>query len=407
MYVWLFCAGLLIGKAHLALTDRRLLKAMLEIPDSWLCAAFYAWLGFKLYLISMYGVKAFTTYRALAGAEEIMFRFAWWETGLEHYLSFFAVGACVVYVAKTVLIPNYWRKMQVLFPLVAFGIPYIVALESPIGSRRLIFMFALVGILLGLMLGKYSLMRLSLRRALGLVCLAGFVFGASMYYQSVRQNYFKPEIAEKLMSENSMVIVQGAALALLPNLERNETPGLEPASQLRDGPFELVYDIVAFLEDGHAGTRGEITVASIAALIPRVVIGEGKTVTNADEIISERTGITPRGEFLVLDLPTSVLAILLADFGPLGVVLAPMVVLFGFATMFSILRLRAMSSAPWLLLWCTTLLYMAAGAEADLVSILSSLRDVFIIVPVAVLASSSSRLSVHLFRLAMPKRQQV
>jgi hypothetical protein len=296
--------------------------------------------------------------------------------------------------------------VQVLLPLLAFGIPYIVALESPIGSRRLIFMLALIGILLGSMLDKYSLKRIGMRQLLGLVCLGGFVLGVSVYYQSVRQNFLQPDIAVKLTSENSMEIVQGAGLALLPSLERDDVRAVEPASQLREGAFELVYDIVTLLENGHAGTRGEITGVSIDALIPRAVAGEGKIVVNADDVISDHMGITPKGEFLVLDLTTSVLAICLADFGLLGVALAPMIVLFGFAAMFATLRLQTMSSPPWLLLWCATLLHMAAGAEADLLSILSSLRDVFIVIPLAILVWSCSRLSAHVFREALPKHRQ-
>jgi hypothetical protein len=399
-YTWLFCVGCIIGKAYLA--DRRLLNSMLEISDGWLTAAFCVWLGFKLYLVSMYGVKAFGTYRQIAGVEEIMFRFAWWETGLEHLIGLFAVGACVAYVAKAVLIPGYWKKAQVLLPLLAFSVPYIVALESPIGSRRLLFILALIGILLG---QSYSLKRLRLRQLAGLACVAAIVLGASAYYQSVRQNFVRPSIAEKLVSENTIEIIQGAGLALLPNLDRSEALIAEPASQLREGAFELVYDIVTLLENGHPGTKGEIAAVSMDTIVPRAITGEGKIVVNADEVISDRMGITPKGEFLVLDLTTSVLAICLADFGTLGLVLAPMIVLFGFAVMFATLRVQPMSSGPWLLLWCATLLHMAAGAEADLVSILAYIRNVFIIIPTAIFVWWCYRLGTTVLRAATPKPQ--
>jgi len=382
IYSWLFCFGLVLGRKIFA--DKKLFDIVVKTPDGWLIAAFLSWVGFKLYLTSIYGVNAFSTYRSLGGVESLIFKFAWWETGIDSYLASFAVGACVVYMVKAISIPGYWKKLQVSLSLLAFTLPYIVALESNIGSRRFILLMAIIGTVILLTRRKISLDILRPKQLFNYSLLGFFVLFFSYYYQSVRSNYLDFEIASRLTSGNMAETVQGVVMTIIPKFDDNISA--EKPATLREGPFELTQGVVNALYNNEIGILGgEITAASFATAVPRVIAGEGKIVRKTDDIIAERFTLWPSGEYLIVDLPTSLPTIFLADFGLLGSLMAPLAMLLGFFIVNWIAKVEVLNAPPWNMLWMSILFQFSVGVEFDLTGLLANIRDALILCPLAYL----------------------
>ena len=390
IYSWIFCFGLVLGRNIFA--DRKLFDIAVTTRDGWLIAAFLSWIGFKVYLVLIYGVNALSTYRSLNGVEGLNFKFAWWETGIENYLASFAVGACVVYLVKVISIPDYWKKLQVSLPLFAFSLPYLVTLESNIGTRRFILLMAIIGTMILWSREKTILDKLSPKQLLRYSLLGFIVLLFSFYYQSVRNNYLVPEIANKLTSSNRAKIFQGIALSFIPNIPNipnssNIPKVISKPAFLRSGPFELTQEMVNILiEHKFRILKGEITAASFSTAIPRVIAGEGKSVRRTDDIIAERFSLWPNGKYLIVDLPTSLPVVFLADFGFLGVLIAPLAMLFGFFVLNVIAQSKVLNVAPWHMIWISTLFEFSMGVEYDLTGLLANIRNVLIVCPLVFLA---------------------
>jgi hypothetical protein len=387
-YAWLVAIGTLTFK-RLFLSDTGIIKSVLAISDSWIVASFWLWIAFKLYLIAMYGVQAFGTYSWIAGVSDKLFRFSPWETAIDHYVSGFAVGATVAYVVKASLIPRYWMRLPVLISLLLYAGPFLVALESPIGSRRFVLILALVAVIVAWRAGRISLMQMRTKHWAMLAFMGALSVGIAAYYQAVRNNYFSPTVSYYLTSNRAADVLQGAVMALIP--QSGEGGDGEDQEFFREGPFELVYSVIDRFQRGRSTTEGEIARASIAAIVPRIFVGEEKVVVNADDIIAERLGIYPEAEYITLDLPTSLPAIGLAEMGLLGVFAAPMFALLGFAVILWIARLKIVSGPPWMFFWLACVIHMAGAVETDLGLILSAVRDALLICPLALLLSVTAK----------------
>lgn len=379
-----------VGGRRLLLSDRSLVDQVRRINDNWVAGAFLAWIALKLYLIANYGILAFATYRELAGPDESLFRFAPWETALEQYVVAFATGASAAWAIKTAVIPGYWKKPWPLVPMLSFMLPFLVALESPLGTRRFILILVVVGALVFLNSHSVSAWRFVVRRWRLLLLLAMLTLGISMYYQAVRRNYFEPDIAALLTSSSPIQILEGAGIALIPRFGGSaETEDRAAALINRDGPFELTYEIVRELGSGNPGTRGEIASISLNAVLPRAISGENKEQVTSDDVINERMSVTPRFSRLIRDLSTSLLSIFVADFGMVGVAVAPAVFVLCVGAVLAINRLRWTRGAPWNLLWLGILIFMVGSVENDLTSYISLLRNALIVLPMIALAGAA------------------
>ena len=396
IYSWLFCIGLALGRNIFA--DGRLLDIAVTTRDGWLIAAFLSWVGFKLYLISIYGVNALATYRSLNGVEGLNFKFAWWETGIGDYLASFALGACVIYMVKVISIPGYWKKLQVSVPLLAFSLPYLVPLESNIGTRRLILLMAIIGIVILWSREKTIQDKLRPKQLFRYSLLGLFALSFSFYFQSVRNNYLDPDIASRLTSGNTAVTVQGIAISFIPEVVENPKTKkvIEKPKMLREGPFELTQEVTnLFIKHKIGILGGEITAAAFATVVPRVIAGEGKIVRKTDDIIAERFSIWPSGEYLIVDLPTNLPTIFLADFGFLGVLIAPLAMLFGFFVINGITQSKVLNVAPWHMVWMSMLFELSIGVEYDLTGLLAMIRNALIVCPLVFITWVIGRYMVY------------
>ena len=389
-----------VGGRRLLLSDRSLVDQVRGINDNWIAGAFLAWIALKLYLIAKYGILAFATYRELAGPDESLFRFASWETALEQYAVAFATGASAAWAIKAAAIPGYWKRPWPLSAMLAFMLPFLVALESPLGTRRFILILVVVGALVLLNRHSISAWRFVVKRWRHLALLATLTLGIAMYYQTVRRNYYEPEVAALLTSSSLIEILEGAGMALIPRFGASSATDDGAGALInRDGPFELTYEIVRELCGGNPGTRGEIMSISLNAVLPRAISGENKEQVTSDDVINERMSVTPRFSRLIRDLSTSLPSIFISDFGVIGVAIAPAVFVLCVGAVLAISRLRWTRGGPWNLLWLGLLILMVGSVENDLVSYLSIVRNALIALTFAILLAGF-RKAVKPVRLA-------
>lgn len=392
IYVWVFY-GLTVWLKDRMLSDGPILELARSTPDTWLIGLFVTWVGFKVYLISVYGVNAFAAWRVLEGPETSFVRYAGWQTAVDQCLAVMGAGACVIYVVKAVTVPGYWTRASVTLPMLAFFLPYMVALESPIGSRRFVMMLALICLLVMWRQAGEALLPW-VRKNWGRVALVMVaVLAVSLYYQSVRNNIYQADIASRLTSKETSTVLKGVGMTLvppvlMPNLSSGVIAEVGRAGFInRDGPLRLTYRIIKARLEGQPGTGGDITRLSFIGIVPRAIAGNSKLYVNADDVIASEMHIVPEGPYLVPDLTTSLPAIFVADFGGLGVLMAPLAMALGFLSLYVIARMRVAQGAPWLLFWLGSLTLFVGSVETDLGGILATIRNGLLLLPLAAFAN--------------------
>jgi len=378
-YLALFALGMLcMREKRLAPSRERIFRTAVEFSNIWLIAAFSAWLIVKVYLVSKYGVSAFSLLRNMAGKDAVLHFYAWWETPLEFYATAFAVGACGVFVIKATLEKGFWRKhWLVTMAFTAFTAVYVGTHSSIVGPRRFMLLLVLVGLVTIAWRDKKRVSKFVMSKwRISLVAVI-FLLGAAGYYQSIRNNFFQPDIGEQLLSGDPLTFAQGVAQAMVPVPSSERVSA--PSKYFREGPLSIVYEVIQKRGDGNPGTGGAITVNAFKSVIPRIIVGESKQDINADDFLNGQMGIAPAGPYLRSDVATSLLAIFLADFGYLGVLLAPMVMLFSL-TMFAYIPRKGLLASPLLILYFfSALMNLSANVEGSLVPILSTFRDAMIL----------------------------
>jgi len=361
----------------------RLFEIALAVKDHWLLMSFCSWILMKIYLVSVYGASSFSQFKQLAGKYAIAHYDAWWEMPIELYSNAFAVGACVVYVIKVILEKNFWRKrLLVSLSFVAFVILYVVTHSSTIGPRRFLLLLSLLSLLVLAMKGGKTLSLYLLSRW-RVVMLIGFILASlTVYYQSIRNNFFQPEIADKLTSTDPKEFLSGVAMFLVPIPKHQRIT--KKIAFFREGPFDIIYDVIQRRNDGYSGTHGEITLNAFMTIIPRVVTGNSKIEMNADDFLEAQMNIAPSGPYIRPDVATSLLAIFIADFGIVGIILAPMVIIFTIVSFLFLLKSKWFDHPLFNIYLFSALLITSANVEGSFAAILSNLRNGIILFVVLV-----------------------
>lgn len=383
-YIWGFFLLTFTFRKHIP-SDQQVISLILSIPDKWIVVTFSFWILFKLYLVESYGLYALGPYRSLLGATALTQQsLPWRDFALQQYSMSFAAGAAVIYVTKVALVKNYWQKAPITISFWVCMIPYLFLLEPSIGSRRFALSLGLVVLLLD-WASNHELLKTNLREKIVRVALVSLViFFVSAYYQNIRSNYFRPDISSKLLSESRTDILHGLYLSFLPGggysflADDSRILSLDSESQ-RHIPFELIYDVLDRVSNGTEPTKGEILLGSFATAVPRVIANNNKTVINADDIIATKFNLVPHEPHLVIDLPTSISAICLAELGPLGAFISPLIAFMAFIALFKFSRFGIISYSPFFVFLLGKIFFLAAGAESDLTTIIVTLRDVCIL----------------------------
>jgi hypothetical protein len=342
------------------------------MSDRWLKAAFYAWIIIKSYLFLKYGAGAFSDFKVYSpiGPE---LTYALWETPIVTFISIFSIGASIIFVIKVATINGYLKRIDLLVPFLLYIVVNAISHDIAIGPRRFILLLFIVYFFSISWKGWSSpenAFQISWKK---FIILAIVVFGLTGYYQLIRNNIFRPEIVELISSPNPVDFTRGLlnALVIAPEDQRIETT----ATFFREGPFDILYQVVEKLETGNPGTRGEISYNSLLMVMPRMIVGDTKTDLNADDFFASKMGITPLGPFDRPDIATSMPAIFIADFGIIGAIMAPIIMLF-IAIIFALSLANQKNLNPLLILFLFSMLVTIAGSvEGDIVAVLANLRN--------------------------------
>lgn len=377
LYLVIFTFGLLwLRTKHLIPSQERFFNSAVNIGDSWLIAAFCGWFLIKAYLVTKYGVSAFSLFRQMAGKDAVLHYYAWWETPLEMYLRAFAVGASVVYVIKAALIHRYWRTHWRLSSVFLFFMSvYIGTHSSIVGPRRFMILLVLIGLVSIAWKKGETVKRFFSIQWRTVIVSALILLGLALYYQSVRNNFFQPIIAEKLLSGNPVTFLEGMAQGLVPIANSND----HQTKFLRTGPFTVIYQVIERRGDDNRGTGGAITANAFRMVMPRIIYGSDKKDLNVNDFFENEMDITARWPYIVSDIAGSLLAIFMADFGFFGVLIAPMVMLFWLAVFFHIPRKGLLAHPVMVLFFFSTLLNLAANVEGTFIPVLGSFRNAIIL----------------------------
>lgn len=394
-YLGLFTIGILWLKgSRFAPSQDRIFKSAMDMRNGWLFAAFLGWLAVKAFLVLRYGASAFSLLSHLQGKDAISHFYAWWEAPIEFYARAFAVGASGVYVVKTLFKKGFWYKYwPVTGSFLVFFTVYVGTHSSVVGPRRFMLLLVIFGLVTIAWRHQKRVSSFLVSKWRVFLLTSIILLGAASYYQTIRNNFFQPDIADKLLSHNPLTFVKGLAQAMIPVPESERINS--HAAFFREGPWDIVYDVIQRRGDGNPGTNGAITANAFASVVPRIIAGKGKKDVNADDFLENKMSIAPTGPYLAPDLATSLLAILMADFGYIGVLIAPAVMLFAL-TLFSYIPQRGILATPLLILFFfSALLNLSANVEGSLVPILSTFRDAAILIlallPFSFLSNSSAK----------------
>jgi hypothetical protein len=342
------------------------------VSDRHILIVFLGWAVTKTYLVSKYGVSAFFVYRQLAGDERIVYR-DFLDAALENVTETLAIGGIVFFVIRLVIIRGYLKRVWVVLPAIAFLSVYLGLGETDLGARRFLFVLAAIGVATLVQNSSGQFTRVLRERWKFMLLMALLVVGASMYYQTIRTNRDRQEIAEDLLSPSLFDVGRGVMRALLPPVSGEDE--IEPTEFFREGPFDLVLTIVNSLTRVYKPIGGELTHSSVQLAIPRVILGEQKISANVDEIIADHFDIDTGPQILIIDLAKNLLAIFIADYGFPGAFLAPVVVLLAIVVSSIVLR-RLSEKSIVAAMFVTSMLFLtAASVQTDLTGMLSRARS--------------------------------
>jgi hypothetical protein len=386
-YVAMF-TSLPISVSRLCVRTQEVLDCALRATDKHLLIVFLCWAATKSYLVSKYGVSTFFVYRQLAGDERIVYR-EFLDATLETVTETLAIGGIVFFVIRLAIIRGYLKRLKIVLPSMAFLSVYLGLGETSLGSRRFLFLLAVVGVASLVQSSSGQFAKVLLERWKLVVLVALLVGGASIYYQTIRTNRENQEIAVDLLSPNLLDVGRGVMHALLPAVSDEEPT--EATGFFREGPFELVLVIMESLTDLYKPMGGELTYSSVQMAIPRAILGEDKISVNVDEIMAERFDIDTGPDSLTTDLAKNLLAIFIADYGVPGAALAPIVVLL--VLVWSSMALRALGKKSTVAsMFLTSLLFLtAASVQTDLIGVLSLARSLVAFLFVWMLVTSVGR----------------
>ena len=203
----------------------------LRVSDRHIVIVFLCWVATKIYLVSKYGVSSFLAYGAIAGDERIIYRDLL-DASLSNVVETLAIGGIVFFVIKFATIKGYVRRKRVVLP--SASIP-----DSLLGSRRGWHWRQAVPFHAGSYSGQCHIFQDSsgkftrvLRERWKWMLLAALaVAGSSFYYQIIRTNVDRQEIAEELLSPDPYEVGQGVMHALLPSVADGQS--VEPADFIR------------------------------------------------------------------------------------------------------------------------------------------------------------------------------
>jgi hypothetical protein len=382
-YVALFFAGAISLSRHLPHASQIIAFAS-RVSGTTVSLVLSAWVAIKFYLVAKYGVSAFLVLGTVAGEDKLLFIDPL-DAAVSAYAGYFAVGVAVAYFIRVVSGSIKWNNPTSIV-VVTFLIAYVMTGETPLGARR--FILLLVILCLSIAVAQRAIRATGKRsrpRVFGLLVLSVLVVGGfSMYYQSVRTNFYSEQNTQRLLSGEPLAMLSAVVDSIVPANERNSDS--EEQAQLRPGPFELLGQLSDRLLDGRRTTDGEIIWRSVQTVIPRIWMTGEKEPFSTDIFVSVAFDVEPEGQYVDPDLPMSLAAISLADFGFIGVLIAPIVMLLAISLMSYTLKSLAPLSAAYVIVIFGAMFQMIGIVEGELIAFLATLREFIALIVLVSLA---------------------
>ncbi|RMG87723.1 MAG: hypothetical protein D6712_05125 [Chloroflexi bacterium] len=340
-----------------------------NIPSGVMAGTICGWLALRFYLIAKYGAAAlmFSRVQLTQGAGVV--EFASWEVALSHITTLMLLGLFVTLTIQHAVRGGEGLGFFIIVTLIMLVV-VVVTNESPIGSRRLVLVLA---VLWSSVSWAYSGLPITgwIRKKRNIIILLTIIFSSlSIYYHKIRGNNY----TELLEARGGGEFVR--ALSKFATTFETAEDG-EMVHFLRSGPFDFFVRVVDTWISEDKSSGGAASAFSLAIAVPKALYPGEKPVGDVDEVLLERLEIVPPTPFLYIDYPTSLPAIGVADFGPVGVVMAAIVL--GTSYILAGLFIKILSRNHFLFLIVLGLFIELIGSqEAGLTSILSSLRDSFV-----------------------------
>lgn len=325
-----------------------------------------SWLAVRAYLVYQYGPGALLLVRAQLLESLDLPILSSVDAALASMTTLLLLGAFAA-----VTIRHASRTSDLSLPgvgAVLLMLPLIVVTnESPIGSRRLILVLALLWVAVAWAQSGRSI-RTWLRRRGGRVALAGTILIIlATYYQLVRQN----DLSDVLQAKTPSEVVSGIVKFATTLESAVDDPEID---YLRSGPLDFFASVVSVVLTEGKSSNGAATALSLAISVPRALFPGEKPVGDVDQVLEQFLGIYPDKPYLFIDYSTSLPAIAVADFGPLAVIPAALLLGLSFATFGR--ALQWVKQIPLALLVLFGLGVQLAGSqEAGLTSLVSAMRD--------------------------------
>lgn len=294
----------------------RLITALATVPTRACVGAVLSWYAIKSYLLLKYGAAAFAAVQGglSAGSEQV---FSYSDFALSTLAATLFLGGILIFVCKAASGDlSLYRWSLWLFVSFSFAI-YLFVGEAIVGARRTIGVVAIFALVSFMARRNLSLVQLLKRhgRMVGVI-LCG-VIALSAYYETVRFNIFDPQLTLEMESDSYVQKFDAAMLLLTPNRQSN----LDKNRFFRPGPFTVIYDVVDRALFQHVSANGDFTKYSLEHVLPRF-IDPDKPLADIDGYMAERLGIAPHRLSPEIDLANSNLALMLGDFGLLGLLAA-------------------------------------------------------------------------------------
>ena len=343
-----------------------LIDAVSAVPNQAIALVIGAWLTMRLYLIVSYGPAGLMFSRSMVVQSAGYIEMSSLDVALASITTIFLLGAFFV-VTMRLATGQAWRSpLQTVAAAIALVL-MILTNESPVGSRRLLLVLTALWLaVIWLRSGGSALIWIK-RHLTRLAIALAVVAGLSFYYQHIRHN----DPSEILAATGVSDLLKATANFLFSFntiLEETDT------QHLRSGPFDFFARVVYASVVDSTSSQGEATTFSLALAIPRTMYPGEKPVGDVDEVLLQAFEINPQRPVLVIDYPTSLPAIGVADFGLLGVVPAAFLLGACFTAVGQALRfVKRFTLTAFPVFGCSIILI--CSQEGGLTAIVAAMRD--------------------------------
>jgi len=365
------------------------------IPSRALVVIALAWLSVRAYLLVRHGPAALLFSRAQLEQATGLVEFASFEVAISSITTLLLLGAIALVAIRHAAGHGVGSRL-VTVSLLLMLVLIIVANESPIGSRRLLLVLAALWVAVVWARFGLSPRAWTWRQRARLAFVGLAVALLSVYYQQVRYN----DISDLLSADHPIEVIAGV-WKFASTFDQGTSQ--EDVQFLRSGSLDFFAKVVEVALINGKSTGGEATAFSLALAVPKALYPGEKPIGDVDQILESHLQIYPDRPVLNVDYSTSLPAIGVADFGPVGVV--PAALLLGLLFVAAGQAMRSFAFGPYARIVGLGLMIQLIGSqEVSLTGVLSAARDACLALLLVMIGSYALRIGSQALRCAVIQR---